>query len=183
MSRDLDLEPRSARERLLFTVGAMLDALDELGIAIEGEPHDDLRAIEVELEQAPEGVFYELRCTALAGRIRNRTREILRRVAEIAPPLASSDPGTQPAMAGFERVYQGGIPTERVMRSMGIAAMPSPLVSLLLHTAALANLASAREFMQGAMDLWNHTPRPDLGGRTPAQAVVTAPIRRKRRRR
>ena len=178
-----DLDPRTPRERLLFSVGAVLAALDELGFAIEGEPYDDLRAIEAELQQAPEASFYELRCSALAGRIRNRTREILLRVAAIAPPLASSDPGTQPAMAGFERVYQGGIPTERVMRLMGIAAMPSPLLSLLLHTAELANLASAREFMQGAMDLWNHSPRPDLGGRTPAQAVVTAPIRRKRRRR
>jgi hypothetical protein len=178
-----DLDPRTPRERLLFSVGAVLAALDGLGFAIEGEPYDDLRAIEAELQQAPEASFYELRCSALAGRIRNRTREILLRVAAIAPPLASSDPGTQPAMAGFERVYQGGIPTERVMRLMGIAAMPSPIFSLLLHTVELANLASTREFMQAASELWNHAPRPDLGGRTPEQTAATAPTRPTWRRR
>jgi hypothetical protein len=86
-------------------------------------------------------------------------------------------------MAGFERAFQGGIPTTLVVRLMGIAALPGPLLSLLLHAAGPANLEKVREFMQGAMELWNHTPRPDLGGSTPAQVVATPPARRKRRRR
>jgi hypothetical protein len=183
MTHERDDDPASPRGRLLFTVGEVLDALDDLDFMIEGDPLDDLHAIEVELEESPEGSFYELRCSALAERIRKRTREILLRVAEIIPPLASSDPGTPAAMAGFERAFPGEIPTERVMRLMGIAAMPSPLLSLLMHQARLDDLAQFREFAQAAMDLWNRAPRPDLGGRTPEQAAATPKTPRKRPRR
>jgi hypothetical protein len=182
VTRDLDLEPRSPRERLLFSVGAVLDALDELGFAVEGEACEDPDAIEVELEQAPEGAFDEARCAALAERIRDRTRQALRQIAEIVPPLASSDPGAPAAMAGFDRVARGALPAALVMRLMDATDHPSPLLSVLLHAVGLGNLESAREFAKATMELWNHTPRTDLRGRTPNQVAAAGTTRRRRRR-
>lgn len=175
----LEVDPSSLRDRLRFTVGAVLDALDGLGFAVEGDAREDLDAIEVELEHAPESAFDEAHCAAMAERIRSRTREALRQVAEIVPPLASSDPGTPAARTNFDRLARGALPSELAMRLIDAADVPSPLCSLFLHAVGIPNLEGAREFMQAVMDLWNHAPRTDLCGRTPTQVATAGTPRRR----
>ena len=56
-----------------------------------------------------------------------------------------------------------------IKRHVAVARTPSRVIEIVAGTGAVPDEATFEVLCDALVDAWNHTPRPELGGRTPAQ--------------
>jgi hypothetical protein len=84
---------------------------------------------------------------------------------------ASTDPSTSAAIRSFEMEFGAGMPAELAMRLIRDSEMPASLLGALLERKDYVSREAAQRGAERFMALWNHTPRAELGDRTPDQVA------------
>jgi len=108
------------------------------------------------------------------GKLGRTARRAFHAAAAALPaPLPTSDPDTPAAAEAFARAAPA-LGSDAAMRLFVWAEHPSQLVSLILTGQTPETLEDTERLLAAFQDLWNHTPRPALDGRTPAQALAAA---------
>jgi len=98
----------------------------------------------------------------------------LEAAARAPVPPRSTDPATPRARRAFDREAPA-LPAELAARLMAWSPAPGIVLRLVLTAQGPPeSLEHGERFLAAFQDLWNATPRPDLDGRTPNQAVQEA---------
>jgi len=165
---DLEIDEGGAEDLMLQMADEVLAALDALDLpgldAVEDRLADFIDALEgTSLESYPVDPGDELERHAYAA--------FLAAAGQAPEPPPSTDPATPRARRAFDREAPA-LPAKLAARLM--ARAPAPGIVLRLALAAQESpetLEQGERFLAAFQDLWNATPRPELDGRTPNQAV------------
>jgi hypothetical protein len=151
---------------------AVLDAMDALGdLGVEnveetlGPILDSLEALAADSSSEHERLV-ETVMDAFRALLRS---QLVLRASSLPAAPDGSDPATPSAAQRFEARF-GEVPSYAFFaRLANRVTSPTLLLRLLLHAAPAATLEDAQERADAFMAAWNHTPRAEFDGQTPAQ--------------
>lgn len=170
---DFDEDDLSLREELMEAAGIVLESVDAFALDFESEARERLRSLVAELDAEEDEDFDEARAESLLETVRTSTAQVLRDAAAVAEaPPEGDDPGTAAAIASFERAVAGVVPARDVLRLMDRVDMPGPVLALIAHVREPDSIEEAQAMLSAAIELWNHAPRTEFGGETPAQRAA-----------
>ena len=154
---------------LLSEVMNVLVAFEDLGLDCSHGAQQELEALcdELEAEQDAGGPPLEIDPGG-DQRLSELTRRALREAADPLPDVGlPPDSEARAAVARYDELCRDVLPAELMARLIDRAPGPGPLLGLLFRARRAPTMQAVQEVSNAVMNLWNHTPRRELGGRTP----------------